>query len=155
MPPPGPDFPGDPHSRNRVEKRYRSFPMIAELVIRVWFWQRSCGRALGAVASASRLHRVGRGFESLSAHQPSLSASRRATDGRPAFAILCATSCDWHKLAYPPSTKVPSRRNFICCPRHSTVFPVNAPNQIAACNKSFTGTSHGGAMLSRDCTSRR
>ncbi len=29
------------------------------------------GRALGAVVSASRLHRVGRGFESLSAHQPS------------------------------------------------------------------------------------
>jgi hypothetical protein len=30
------------------------------------------GGALGAVVSASRLHRVGRGFESLSAHHPSL-----------------------------------------------------------------------------------
>jgi hypothetical protein len=28
------------------------------------------GWALGAVVSASRLHRVGRGFESLSAHHP-------------------------------------------------------------------------------------
>ncbi len=36
------------------------------------------GRALGAVASASRLHRVGRGFESLSAHQ----SPKAVTDGR-------------------------------------------------------------------------
>src|SRR5208283_768064 len=35
--------------------------------------------------SAAPLHGDGRGFESLIAHQPSLSASLRATDGRPAL----------------------------------------------------------------------
>ena len=50
---------------------------------------------------------------------------------------------------------VPSRRRRIFCPRHSTVFPKNAPAQITACCKSFTGASHGGAMLSRDCMNRR
>src|SRR5881296_3925552 len=38
-----------------------------ELFESLWW---AAGRALGAVASASRLHRVGRGFESLSAHHP-------------------------------------------------------------------------------------
>ena len=40
------------------------------LVKRSWGAYCMRGWALGAVVSASRLHRVGRGFESLSAHHP-------------------------------------------------------------------------------------
>ena len=53
------------------------------------------------------------------------------------------------------SINVPSRHKRIFCPRHSTVFPKNAPSQTAACSRSFTGTSHAGARLSRDCMNRR
>ena len=42
--------------------------------------------------SAAPLHGDGRGFESLIAHHPSLSAPLRATDGRPVFALSTAKS---------------------------------------------------------------
>ena len=96
--------------------------------------------------SAAPLHGDGRGFESLIAHQPSLFELRL---GKPAFARLDGNS----KLFL--ATSVPSRRNFIFRPRHSTVLPAKAQIQSATCSKSFSGTSQNGEINFRSGVKRR
>src|SRR5207244_9291437 len=63
-------------------------------------------RAISSAGRASRLHRGGRGFESLIAHQPPLSAVSWVAGGIRALRSISRTSCDDRSVA---AVKRPAR----------------------------------------------